>query len=312
MIYDASIVCNNGFVLDRYGDIKGIYNNNIGKNIIYDSEYTKLKQNLNNIVFLNTYVDKDYYGCYNNTFESSCYGNIFGSSCYNNHFGTNCCQNIFANNCYDNTFGSSCCDNHFNDNCILNIFENGCSNNIFGKECKRNSFGIGCLSNKFGEDCNDNIFGNDCNENTFLDDCDGNTFGNNCSGNVFGIVCDNITFCNDCDENDFSCGYCNYISFSNGCQKNKFNFNTENNFINIQCIHYENGVSKTIMCLEDGILEGGLNKVQNITIKQGVIGEKKSKKLEIKIPKINQTYEFLVSKNSSGEVKMFCLADLLQ
>lgn len=310
MIYDASIVCNNGFVLDKFGDIKGVYNNNICKNIIYDYEYTKLKQSLNNIVFLNTYVDKDYYGCYNNTFESSCYGNIFGSSCYNNHFGTNCCQNIFTNNCYDNTFGSSCCDNYFNDNCTLNIFENGCSYNTLGKECIRNSFGIGCSSNVFGENCNDNIFGNDCCENEFSYGCDGNTFGNNCQENAFGVLCEHITFGNDCDEN-ILCGSCSYISFSNGCQKNEFNFDTESNFINIQYIHYENGVSKIKMSLEEGSLnELALNKVQNITIKQGVGG----KKISLKLTKqeINNNYELLISKNSSGELKMFCLADLLQ
>jgi hypothetical protein len=348
-VKDVSIFGNNGNLLDAYGYINGVYNNIIGKCVVYNKNNINLKQSLNNIVFLSTYgnLNGSFLGCYSNTFcencynntfgfdcnsntfGNNCYNNTFGDSCYNNTFGNKCYSNTFENKCYSNTFGNNCYDNilkyscinntlgndcydnTFENNCILNVLENGCYTNTFGYECKRNYFGLGCNNNTFAEDCNDNIFGNDCDKNKFSYNCDGNTFGSNCSENIFGMYCGDISFGNNCDDNEFLCGHCECISFSNNCKKNKFDFtyDEEQYLYYVRNIHYGNGVSKVkITSLDDGVLDENIIivYVQNIIIQQGV------NDIKPKIPVINQNYELTISKNSAGDVKIFCLADLLK
>ena len=149
-IDDADIICKNNMV--KSCNQEGMYGIGIRK------------QELNDIVFLNTYSLDDgiYFECYNNTFGNSCYGNTFG------------------NECSDNTFGDECSNNTFGYYCLYNTFGNDCHFNIFGSGCQSNTFGTGCNSNTFGDTCYNNTFGTECYNNSFGYSCYSNTFGNSC------------------------------------------------------------------------------------------------------------------------------------
>lgn len=56
-------------------------------------------------------------------------------------------------------------------------------------------------------------------------------------------------------------------------------------------------------------------KLQNIVVKSGVRGASSSKKLEIIIDTanfpLNSNYQWTIAKNSKGEIKQYCEADLI-
>lgn len=168
--HDASIIGNDGTLLNDDKQISGVYGNVMKPYMDYEGfpNPKATKQFLNNNVFLscNEYDIGYFYGCYSNT---------FGNNCYNNTFG---------NNCYSNTFGNDCYSNRFGDDCV---------NNTFGKNCNSNIFGNDCDSNTFGNNCYSNTFGNNCYGNTFEYECYSNTFGNN---ERFLTIFEGVNHCN--------------------------------------------------------------------------------------------------------------------
>ncbi|WP_173431794.1 hypothetical protein [Sharpea azabuensis] len=145
---------------------------------------TEDKQQLNNIVFVNTGSSSH---CDSNTFSINCRYYSFGSDCFNNTFGSNCNRNTFGDNCNRNIFGSDCNGN---------IFGGDCFNNTFGSNCSNNKFRVSLSHNTFGDNCNRNTFGSNCSNNTFNDYLTDNTFGGNCNNNTFDSGCSNNTFNN--------------------------------------------------------------------------------------------------------------------
>ena len=141
--------------------------------------------------------------------------------------------------------------------------------------------GIAPIANTFGNDCGYNTFGNDCGSNTFGNDCGSNTFGNNCWSNTFGNNCRSNTFGNSA-QNAQTSAYCRCCTFDDGVQ-----------YVNI---------------LNDSATDA--NPIQNYHVLNGTKGTNNSK-ITVNAS-LGLSYCTYVGKNSSGVVKTWAPADLVQ
>ena len=143
------------------------------------------------------------------------------------------------------------------------------------------SFSVRHYSNTFGYDCYNNTFGNNCNDNTF---------GNNCNHNIFGNYCSCIYFGN----------YCQHIKFaSSSSATTKYNYYQQNHFGDgCQYILFKGAETASYSA-----------QVQNYNFAQGLQGTS-SAYIEIDGVR-SRAYETKVAKNSSGELKIYCEADLI-
>ena len=198
---------------------------------------------------------------------------VLGNDCHSNTFGNNCYYNTFGNSCRYNTFGNNCYSNTFGNNCYYNTFGNNCHSNTFGNDCYYNTFGNNCYYNTFGNNCHSNTFGNDCYYNTFGNDCYYNTFGNDCYSIRVASTSSAITKYN----------YYRYNHFGDGCQ---------------------------YILFKGAETASSSAQVQNYNFAQGVQGTS-SAYLTIDGVR-SRAYETKVAKNSSGELKIYCEADLIQ
>ena len=173
---------------------------------------------------------------------------------------------------YGNSFGEGCYSNSFGEGCNSNSFGNYCNSNSFGNNCNSNSFGEGCYSNSFGNNCYSNSFGNYCYSNSFGNYCNSNSFGNNCYSNSFG---------NSSQSNELKAYYC-YITFGEGVQY------------------------VTLLNETEGYYE---NQVQNYRVANGTHGED-GNPLIVDVTR-NMGCETFIGMDSNDELKVFCLADLL-
>ena len=216
---------------------------------------------------------------------------VFGNDCYSNTFGNACHSDTFGNNCYSNTFGAMCHSNTFGNSCEYNTFGDNCDHNTFGKMCYSNTFGTYFRSNTFGNACHSNTFGTYCRYNTFGAMCHSNTFGNSCEYNTFGTHCDFNTFGNDCD----------YIRFaSTSSAITKYNY-YQYNYFGDRCEY---------LLFTGAETASQTAQVQNYNFAQGLQGDS-SAYIEIDGVR-SRAYETKVAKNSSGELKIYCEADLIQ
>ena len=117
-----------------------------------------------------------------------------------------------------------------------------------------------------------------------------NWLGNYCWGNSFG---------NSCHDNCFREGDSNNRALLNHCDNNHFDDGCSYNTIwNDYAIN--NGVK----------MSDDLN-LQNITITRGVSGTSASRRAYISVTKLHADHEIKVAKNSAGEIKVYCEADLI-
>ena len=200
----------------------------------------------------------------------------------------NCHSNRIKVNSFLNIFGSNCSANELDEVCVANAFGNDCNFNAFGNNCYYNAFGNSCNYNAFGNSCDSNAFGNDCNYNAFGNNCDYNAFGNNCYYNAFG---------NNCDSN----------AFGNDCYSNELKTSSNNNELGagIYDCTFETNVSQIILDNPDGSND---NKIW-YTIQSGNYFINNAKTT---ITMANRAYPTYVGKNSSGVVKEWTPADLVQ
>ncbi len=247
--------------------------------------------------------------CYLNTIKPYIYGPLslqhinkilfIGSRCYSNSFGNNCANNSFLDDCNKNCFGDDCMNNKFGSGCFKNSFGNSCSSNSFGYYCEYNSFGNDCNNNKFGKYCRSNSFGNSCSYNDFGlttmssfggDNFSRNSFGNSCWYNVFGNCCVSNSFGNNCI----------YIKFASTISAaTKYTYYKNNHFGN-ECQYI----------LFTGVETGSkTQQVQNYNFAQGLQGTS-STYLTIDGVR-NRIFETKVAKNSNGDLKIYCEADLV-
>ena len=165
--------------------------------------------------------------------------------------------------------------------CYSNSFGNSCNSNSFGNSCYSNSFGNYCYSNSFGNSCNSNSFGNYCYSNSFGNSCNSNSFGNSCNSNSFGNYCYSNSFGNSSQSNELKTYY-RYITFGEGVQ---------------------------FVTLQNEIKGDYDNQVQNYRVANGTHGED-GNPLVVDVIR-SMGCETFIGMDSNDELKVFCLADLL-
>ena len=142
--------------------------------------------------------------------------------------------------------------------------------------------GNDCYYNTFGNYCPSNTFGNDCYSNTFRNYCPSNTFGNNCYYNTFGNDCHSIKLATS-NSAITKYNYYRYNHFGDGCQ---------------------------YILFKGAETASSSAQVQNYNFAQGVQGTSRA---YLTIDGVrSRAYETKVAKNSSGELKIYCEADLIQ
>ena len=197
-------------------------------------------------------------------------------------FGLDCYYNTFEDSCYNNTFGDYCNVNTFKSFCYGNTFTRGFQLNIVGSYNRDNTFGSSCFRN---------IFGNSCGDNTFGDNFRNNILGNYCSFNIFGEYC----YCNTFGNN------CMYIKFkSDGSSSSIYSYYRHNHF----------GDGCQYILFKGAENSSSDAQVQNYNFAQGLQGTSNA---YLTVDGVrNRSYETKVAKNSAGELKIYCEADLVQ
>ena len=229
-----------------------------------------------------------------------CFCNVFGYDCNSNSFGGFCAYNTFGNGCTDNAFGGECVANTLGDNFTGNSIGKSCTDNIFGDICFNNTFGNECSTNTFNSFCQYNTFGNKCSNNTFGSGCDSNSFGNDCSCNTLGYVCQYNTFGDYCSDNSVG-NNCQYIKFaSDSSSTTKYNYYQNNHF----------GDGCQYILFKGTETASASAQVQNYNFAQGLKG---TEAVYLTIDGVrNRAFETKVARNSTGELKIYCEADLIQ
>ena len=176
-------------------------------------------------------------------------------------------------------------------NCCGNTFGNDCWKNAFGESCFHNTFGDYFKYNIFGNYCRYNIFGNDCTKNILKDSCMCNIFGNHCIFNAIFVECSYNNFGNKCQ----------YIKFSEDSSASSgHNFYRHN--------HFGDGCQYIVFKGAAGASSAA--QVQNYNFAQGLQGTSDA---YLTVDGVrNRSYETKVARNSAGELKIYCEADLVQ
>lgn len=210
-------------------------------------------------------------------FETMCYNNTLGFDNFNNKFSAYCNNNTLCNGCNNNILGNSCNNNYFGEGCGFNTLKSLSTYNSFISYCGYNNLEFSCSYNSFGIGCAYNTLGGGCLSNTFGNECESNIMGPTCKYNQFG---------NNCKDNKFydSSTLSNIRGF---CDSNTFS----NSVSNVNIYNTSEG-SET-------------NVLRNVFISNGVSGT-------VEIQQLNADYQIKVGKNSSGIVKVYCEADLIQ
>ena len=152
----------------------------------------------------------------------------------------------------------------------------------------------------------DNVIQDECYCMTFMNDCSSNTFGNYCNSNTFGSDCSYNTFGSDCDYNTFSGNYITSVRLGNN---DKY---VRSSASYVRNISIGEGCGYLMIACAD-TSETSANYLRNIVIANGLSGTGTSTttSLRITIPDRNLAYETRVGKNSSGDLKIYCEADLV-
>ena len=172
---------------------------------------------------------------------------------------------------------------------------------FIGNNCHSNSFGSNCYNNSFEHDCYNNSFENNCFSNSFSGGCYNNSLGNNCYNISLGINCEFNSFGNRCNNNSIE-NSGDYNSFGNYCSNIKLDgvYGYYNNHFGDNCKYI----------ILKNLNTGSANtEVQNYNFAQGIQGTSSSLIIN---GDSNRAYETKVALNSSGELKTYCEADLVQ
>lgn len=173
---------------------------------------------------------------------------------------------------------------------------------FIGNNCYSNSFGSNCYNNSFENDCYNNSFENNCFSNSFSRGCYNNSLGTNCYRNSLGGNCEFNSFGNYCHDNSIE-NRGEYISFGNYCSN--IDLDSAYGYYN----NHFGDICKYIVL--KNLNTGSANtEVQNYNFAQGLQGTPSS--FIIVNGDSKRAYETKVAKNSSGELKIYCEADLVQ
>lgn len=154
-----------------------------------------------------------------------------------------------------------------------------------------------------------NTFGINCHNNSFLHSCAFNTFGNSCYSNIFGSYCFNNTFGNYCNNNIFG-NHFRHNTFGNLCQFLKFSANSSASIIYSYYKNNHFGDGCQYILFKGTETSSNNAQVQNYNFAQGLQGTSDA---YLTVDGIrNRSYETKVARNSAGELKIYCEADLVQ
>ena len=315
------------------------YSNTIKNTILHGENINETPMILNQIIFIGTVCVSNTFGydcnsnsfgefCGYNTFGNNYSGNTFRDGCMYNTFGDNCTGNTFGENYISNTFGGNSQDNTFGNELQNNIFGSNYGNNTFGSNYGNNTFGSSYANNTFGDNYQCNIFGNNCGYNTFGSSYTGNTFGNAISRNIAGNNCLYNTFGNDCIDNTFGDNFrsntfgnecaeitfgndCSYNTFGNYCYRIKFasgSSTSATKYNYYQYNHFGDGCREILFKGAETASQSA--QVQNYDFSQGL--RSTSGEFLTVDGKRNRAFETKVARNSTGELKLYCEADLIQ
>ena len=281
----------------------------------------------NNILGPNCLANSFSIQCNNNTLGPHCVKTSLGSGCLNNSLGSNCDHNSLGSSCVNNSLGSSCVSNSLGSTCVNNSLGSNCDHNSFGSNCDDNSLGSSCFNNYFGTQCHNNTLGPKCLNNYFVSYCDSNSFGSGCHDNSFKSDCYNNTFCSYCYYNSFGTGcdnnffasYDNNIAFNSDCRNNSFGSNcsyiklASDKDATTKYNYYQNnhfGDRCQYIIFKGAETASAYAQVQNYKFAQGLQGTSDA---YLAIDGVrNLSYEAKVAKNSKGEIKIYCEADLIK
>lgn len=220
--------------------------------------------------------------CHDNVMRLDCFDNVFltktgllsnpDAGCHNNVMGENCINNTMGDQCYRNTWGSQCSNNIIDYGCDTNIFGHYFDGNIVGHSCAYNVFGSYCFRNNIGAVFQFNRIEDGCYENIFGTDFCHNELGEDCIRNTFAKTADG-------QELALNTRYC---ILGKGCSDNII-YGDRTYPDSMRYVHIEGGISGT-----------------------------ESEKNVIKIPVMSASYVQKVARNSNGEIKIYCEADLIQ
>jgi hypothetical protein len=168
---------------------------------------------------------------------------------------------------------------------------------------------------KIGENCHDIVTGRKCNSNSFGNNCYYWTCGNDCSSWTCGNDCYSWTCGNNCYY--WTCGNgCSSWTCGNDCYYWTCGNEVQNTKIlqdYVSYFHLDSGVSN-VTIQSSGTPTSG-TPLKNFIVKAGVKGASYTAKLAIVIDAssfpLNSDYEWTIAKNSSGAIKQYCEADLI-
>ena len=297
------------------GGVSKVYNNEIGDNreaFTRDDSlpYTRLSLN-----FFISLTDTTQYSIkltsFRNSAKMNCHDIVIRNNCYNCSCGNGCYDCV----CGDSSFSWSCGNSCYGWTCGNSCYAWTCGNDCHSWTCAYNSMhwscGNGCYSWTCGTDCYAWTCGNNCSSWS----CGNNSDGWSCGKGCFGWSCGDM-----CEE--WSCGNCCFgWSCGKGCSK----WSCGND-----CLYWTYGNSKTALrdYAENFHLGNYVRNVnfstnevptvmaplKNFTIKSGILGTSDTP-LQIVIDTadfpLNSNYEWIIAKNSKGEIKQYCEADLI-
>ena len=211
---------------------------------------------------------------------------------------------------YDGGIVYECQNNKIGPNCNHIVFKDTCSNNIIGSNCNRIEFSTDCIGNIIGDYCDDITILEYSKYNTIGSECNVITIEDNCRNCVVSTTCNNITIGFDSSFIEFgggcftiTTGHSNInIKFGNECSNVLFvegldANNYADNISGMFNITVGNNVQNTYF------LKTQNYSVCNIEIASDIVDE------EVELP--DSLGNWKVAKNSNGEVKVYCEADLI-
>ena len=247
-------------------------------NVMSSRDTSSTKVALNEIVFLSK-SNAEFMG---NNFKPNCYKISFKDAAVDNSFGVDCYDNEFKGPCRGNTFEYSVRYNTFGSDFRYCFLGANCQANVLGSSCYSITLGANCSSNKFGDSCRNTKLGNNSSSNEFGGNCRFNIFGESCQNNNLGTNCRYFVLGNGCSYISVVLPYCYYIEISEGAQYIEFT-NAETASAN-QLVRY----------YRVGNLQGTSASLLQIAVER------------------NRDYETTVAIDSTGNVKQFCIADIIQ
>lgn len=192
------------------------------------------------------------------------------------------------------TFGSNCYNNQIKSNKVNGV--RILNKNIFNTGCHDNKLGYNCTSIIFEVDCSQNVLGNNCQSVNFLRGCVGNNIGYNCNGISFGFFNNRIKIGDDNNTITIS-DRCSYIQFGGRCN------NIRITPLYCRYLTFEPNVS-SIELNNDETASGNVQ-VEKYLFVTGLSN------LSLSVRR-NNICETTIAADSSGNVKEFCIADLIQ